>query len=152
MIRKISAHYIFPGGAPPLKRGIVCVDEQGEITDLIDTGGELQEISNLEFYHGIITPGFAFGTENYATKQASIFEEMEIRQKKIPTIGLQELIDWGIDNGGKKVIGKGEKPGLNLITDIDFQEMKLTSLSKMKVISIAAATATFGGILIQTSK
>ena len=58
MIRKISAHYIFPADAPPLKRGIVIINEKGEIADLIDTGGALPEISNLEFYDGIITPGF----------------------------------------------------------------------------------------------
>ncbi len=58
MIRKISAHYIFPGNSLPLKRGIVSVNEEGEITDLTDTGGSLKEVSNLEFYDGIITPGF----------------------------------------------------------------------------------------------
>jgi len=58
MIRKISAHYIFPADAPPLKRGIISINEHGEIIDLTDTGGMLPEISNLEFYDGIITPGF----------------------------------------------------------------------------------------------
>src|ERR1035437_2522345 len=58
MIRKISAHYIFPGNSLPLKRGIVSINEEGEIIDLTDTGGNLPEVSNLEFYDGIITPGF----------------------------------------------------------------------------------------------
>ena len=58
MQRKVSAHYIFPGGRSPIKRGIVVVDENGEITDLIDNGGNLPESEKLEFYDGIITAGF----------------------------------------------------------------------------------------------
>ena len=58
MLRKISAHYIFPGQGKPLKRGIVIFDQLGTIVDLIDTGGNLNEIEKLEFYDGIITPGF----------------------------------------------------------------------------------------------
>jgi cytosine/adenosine deaminase-related metal-dependent hydrolase len=58
MIRKISAHYIFPADASPLKLGIVVINDQGDIIDLIDTRGKLHETSDLEFYNGIITPGF----------------------------------------------------------------------------------------------
>jgi aminodeoxyfutalosine deaminase len=58
MLRKLSAHYIFPGDGKPIKRGIVVVNENGKIQDLIDTAGSLPEIERLEFYDGIITPGF----------------------------------------------------------------------------------------------
>ncbi|MDP4207587.1 MAG: amidohydrolase family protein [Bacteroidota bacterium] len=58
MIRKLSAQYIFPADAPPLKRGIVVVDDKDEILDLIDTNGHFSEMERLEFYDGIITPGF----------------------------------------------------------------------------------------------
>jgi len=58
MLRKISAHYIFPGKGNPLKKGVVVVNSEGEIIDLIDTQGNLQESEKLEFYNGIIAPGF----------------------------------------------------------------------------------------------
>ncbi len=58
MPRKISAHYIFPGNAAPLKQGIIVVNDNGKILDLIDTSGKLPESEKLEFYDGIITPGF----------------------------------------------------------------------------------------------
>lgn len=58
MMRKLSAHYIFPGCQPPLKYGILVLDDNGTVTDLVDTGGKLKEESSLEFYPGIITPGF----------------------------------------------------------------------------------------------
>lgn len=56
--RKISAHYVFPGNSRALKYGIVEFDAEGIIKQLIDTGGEYQELSGLEFYTGIITPSF----------------------------------------------------------------------------------------------
>ncbi|HEX2935782.1 MAG TPA: amidohydrolase family protein [Bacteroidales bacterium] len=58
MIRKLSAHYIFPVKGNPIKRGIVVVDDAGVIRDIIDNQGNLQESEGLEFYDGIITPGF----------------------------------------------------------------------------------------------
>lgn len=57
-MRKISANYIFPGTSPPLKNGIIVLDDSGEIMEVQDTGGKLREISRLEFYNGIIVPGF----------------------------------------------------------------------------------------------
>lgn len=57
-IRKISASYLFTLTSKPLKNGIVVVDENGIIEDIIDTGGELRETEGLEHYSGIICPGF----------------------------------------------------------------------------------------------
>lgn len=57
-MRKISANYIFPVGSSPLKNGIIEIDEQGIIHNIIDTKGKLRESRNLEFYNGIIVPGF----------------------------------------------------------------------------------------------
>lgn len=57
-MRKISANYIFPGTSPPLKNGIIILDDLGEIVEVQDTGGELREVARLEFYNGIIVPGF----------------------------------------------------------------------------------------------
>jgi Cytosine deaminase and related metal-dependent hydrolases len=58
MHRKISAHYIYPGYGKPLKQSVVVVSDDGTIIDLLDTGGHLEESEKLEFYDGIITPGF----------------------------------------------------------------------------------------------
>jgi len=57
-MRKISANYIFPVSGAPLKNGIIVLDSNNVITDIIDTGGNLKEIANLEYYNGIIVPGF----------------------------------------------------------------------------------------------
>ena len=57
-MRKLSANYIFDGKGKFYKNGILHVSDNGEIIDLIDTKGDLQEENQLEFYNGIITPGF----------------------------------------------------------------------------------------------
>jgi len=57
-MKKFAAQYIFPVTQPPLKRGIVVINNDNQIVDLIDTGGDLREIAGLEFYNGVIVPGF----------------------------------------------------------------------------------------------
>ena len=58
LMRKLSSHYIFSPHRSPLKYGILVLDDEGSVIDLIDTGGKMKEESNLEFYPGILTPGF----------------------------------------------------------------------------------------------
>lgn len=57
-MRKISATWIFPGNQSPLKNGILICDDDGTVIDLIDTGGQLREQAGMEFYSGILVPGF----------------------------------------------------------------------------------------------
>lgn len=56
-MRKIAASYIFPGTSPPIKFGIIYVDEQNRITKIKDNGGVMIEEEGCEFYSGIIIPG-----------------------------------------------------------------------------------------------
>jgi cytosine/adenosine deaminase-related metal-dependent hydrolase len=57
-MRTFSAQYIFTNNGPPLKRGLITADENDTITGVEDTGGILQEKESVEFYNGIIVPGF----------------------------------------------------------------------------------------------
>jgi cytosine/adenosine deaminase-related metal-dependent hydrolase len=57
-MRYLSAQYVFPVSSPPLRNGIVCVDDHGCIDRIIDTGGKLEEREKLEYYNGILVPGF----------------------------------------------------------------------------------------------
>ena len=56
-MRKISADYIFPVSSPPIKNGIVIVDDDGQIVDVIDPTSNLQPPA-FEFYEGVMVPGF----------------------------------------------------------------------------------------------
>lgn len=57
-MRRISANYIYTNTGKPLKNGIVELSDSGEIINIVDTQGQLRESRNLEFYNGILVPGF----------------------------------------------------------------------------------------------
>jgi aminodeoxyfutalosine deaminase len=57
-MKYFSAQYIFTNNGPPLRRGIIATDDEGRIISVEDTGGILPERHSLEFYNGIIVPGF----------------------------------------------------------------------------------------------
>ncbi len=57
-MRRFSAQYIITGTGKILKRGIITTSDEGRISDIEDTGGELPELSKTKFYNGIIVPGF----------------------------------------------------------------------------------------------
>jgi cytosine/adenosine deaminase-related metal-dependent hydrolase len=56
-VRKISGDICFRSPALP-ENGINVCDDDGTVLDLIDTGGKLEEKSGLEYYSGILAPGF----------------------------------------------------------------------------------------------
>lgn len=57
-MRRFSAHFIVTGTGAVLKKGIISVNDEGVITELTDTGGELEEKASVEFYNGVLVPGF----------------------------------------------------------------------------------------------
>ncbi|HBQ84163.1 MAG: hypothetical protein A2X03_12780 [Bacteroidetes bacterium GWA2_40_15] len=57
-MKQYSAQYIFTNSGQPLKRGIVTTDNEGVIITVEDTGGLPVERHSVEFYNGIIIPGF----------------------------------------------------------------------------------------------
>ena len=74
-MRKIAATYLFSINRPPIKNGIVVIDDDGTIINVIDTKGKLTEQANLEYYNGILTPGFV---------NAHCHLELSFLHKKIP--------------------------------------------------------------------
>lgn len=57
-MKRFSAQYIITNCGPPLKRGIVTTEEDGTISTIEDTGGNLKEKHSVEFHNGILIPGF----------------------------------------------------------------------------------------------
>lgn len=83
-MRKISATYIFPGNKQPLKNGILVCENDGKILDLTDTGGRLEEEAGLEYYSGILVPGFI--------NAHCHLELSHLKGKVAPKTGLGEFI------------------------------------------------------------
>lgn len=57
-MRKISAHLILDGRGKCYNKGILTVDSDGTVLGIQDTGGELPESAETEFFSGVIVPGF----------------------------------------------------------------------------------------------
>jgi aminodeoxyfutalosine deaminase len=57
-MRYFSAQYVFTNEGAPLNRAVVCTEEDGTIVRVEETGGRLSERHSVEFYNGIIIPGF----------------------------------------------------------------------------------------------
>ena len=57
-MRKLSAHYIITGTGAVLVKGIIILSDDGTVIDIIDTKGELDEMATVEFYSGVLIPGF----------------------------------------------------------------------------------------------
>ena len=57
-MRKISADYIFPVSSPPVKNGIIIVDDKGLIADIIEPVVSGYSLEDVEYHEGFICPGF----------------------------------------------------------------------------------------------
>ena len=57
-MRKIAATYIFTGDQPPIKNGIVTCSPDGTITRISGPHQKITEQQELEYYSGILVPGF----------------------------------------------------------------------------------------------
>ncbi len=57
-MRKISANQIITATGDCLNFGIVTIDDSGKILNIEDTGGQKPTARNIEFYEGVIVPGF----------------------------------------------------------------------------------------------
>ncbi len=57
-MRKIAATYIFPGNGKPVKNGILVLEDDGTVIDLIEKADGFGDEAGVEFYSGILVPGF----------------------------------------------------------------------------------------------
>lgn len=57
-MKRFSAQYIITNISAPLKRGIITTEDDGTIISIENTCGDLRETDSVEFYNGIIVPGF----------------------------------------------------------------------------------------------
>jgi len=57
-MRKIAANIIFPVSSSPVKNAYLVVDNDGTIIDVVQYNQHEKEIAGLEYYSGILAPGF----------------------------------------------------------------------------------------------
>jgi cytosine/adenosine deaminase-related metal-dependent hydrolase len=57
-MKYFSAQFTITNAGPPLKRAIITTLDNGTIVSIDDNGGDLAEKHSVEYYNGIIIPGF----------------------------------------------------------------------------------------------
>jgi aminodeoxyfutalosine deaminase len=57
-MKYFSAQYVYTNSSAPLKRPVIATLDDGTIVSIEDTGGNLVEKHSVQFYNGIIVPGF----------------------------------------------------------------------------------------------
>jgi cytosine/adenosine deaminase-related metal-dependent hydrolase len=57
-MRRLAANYIFPVSSAPIRNGILEISDEGEVLNVIDPGKSFRESRKIEFYNGILVPGF----------------------------------------------------------------------------------------------
>ncbi|MBN2758462.1 MAG: amidohydrolase family protein, partial [Bacteroidales bacterium] len=83
------------------------------------------------------------GTDSLASNhKLSVLDEMKTISQNFPEINFSEILKWATLNGAKALgfdneIGSleiGKSPGINLISNFDYKNLKLLKESKIKVI------------------
>ena len=161
-MKKYAAHWLFSGNSSPIQKGIVEVDQLGRIRQVIQPKGDFQEMAALEFHNGIICPGFVNLFKYYTAKEFfTFFPALEKFKKLIPSPPStdKELLTWmkaiqeeqndltleqlirifcfesaKIANKQQNLgtIEPDKQPGLNLIYNMDYRNLRLTENSKLK--------------------
>ena len=57
-MQRFSANYIFPVNGTPIRNGVVVLDNNNFVVDVIDPKGKEKELASMEFHNGVIVPGF----------------------------------------------------------------------------------------------
>ncbi len=57
-MQRFSANYIYPISGPPIRNGVLVLDNNNTVVDIIDPKGNEKEFAFMEFHNGIIVPGF----------------------------------------------------------------------------------------------
>lgn len=120
-MRKLSAHYIFPLCLPPLKNGIITLDENNTVLEIIDTNGQLRETDRLEFYSGVLVPEL---------KDITI-SDLRKYQEKNADCDFKELLKHFLKNAQNGFL-PGRKTSVFLISALELPDLKITEKSKLK--------------------
>lgn len=135
MNRKISAHYVFPVNTLPIRNGIIEINQAGKILRIIKQGKELKEQAAVEFYNGILVPGFV---------NAHCHLELSSLKQKIPEhTGLADFVNYvnRYRNTDEEIIRKAiekadfelQKNGIVAVGDISNQAISIDQKKKSKI-------------------
>jgi cytosine/adenosine deaminase-related metal-dependent hydrolase len=135
-MRRIGANYIITNAGKALKNAYIELEDDGTIINVVETDGNLRERSGLEFYNGVLVPGFV----NCHAHLELSYMKGQIEQKKgLPHFisSLQSIRKKGIaadiDKGMQVADAKMYHEGIVFVGDISNGTDSLVIKSKSKI-------------------
>ncbi len=112
-MKRIVANYIYTPDTGFLRFGIVLIGNEGNIIEVIDANGQIQELHSMEFYSGLIV-------------NCRISNEELMRYKECEHAKLEVVF--------KELFNKKPKEGLSLLTNVDFSSFSLKAQTTSRII------------------
>ncbi|MCG8580224.1 MAG: hypothetical protein MI866_09920 [Bacteroidales bacterium] len=162
-MRKVSAHYYLRPDGTLGKRPIIEFDATGNIVTIRELGDAFKEEPGLEYFPGILIPGFVAGAEEADSstikKQALANGVLRIKEGNAVLGQSDYLLAWNTikTNSGPDsllallikhtrdaaqlaleekwgVLKEGAQPGILVLQDIDLRNLSLTDKASFKII------------------
>lgn len=94
-MKKLAANYVVPETGNLLKNGLLLAEDDGTLVEIIDTGGDLDEMEQLTFHNGILISGFIYSRTNPESSfhRLDSFINQDVAEKD--KLSLQEFIEMG---------------------------------------------------------
>ena len=119
-MQRFSANYIYPIKGSPIRNGIIEVDSNNMIINIIDPGNQVKELASMEFHNGVIVPGFVnthchleLSHLKGKIEQSGGIAEFVSQVRNIRKTNLQE-----VENGIKQALSTLKSNGTVAVGDI----------------------------------
>lgn len=113
-MRKVSANYVYSPDLGFIKYGIIVLNDDAFVEEIIDTKGMIKEIQGLEFYSGLLVSGRIYRHElfNSACKGEVMLEKI-------------------LDN----VLQEKDKIGLTILNDVDYNDFTIRPTTTANILA-----------------
>ncbi|MDY0201965.1 MAG: amidohydrolase family protein [Tenuifilaceae bacterium] len=108
-MRRFSANYVYTNAGLPIRNGVIGVNDEGVIVEIIDHKGQEKEYAHTEFRNGIIVPGFV---------NAHCHTELSMLKEQVtPKTGLADFVNQ-IRNSRLRGLNADENSICNALDEI----------------------------------
>lgn len=135
-MRRIAANYIITNTGAALRNAYLELDDSGLILDVVETNGDLKELSNMEFYNGVLVPGFV---NAHAHLELSYMKGAIEPQKGLPSFiaaireKRQDAKKEDIQNAIEQANIEMQREGVVLVADISNTEDSLSCKTQSSI-------------------
>ena len=151
-MKKFAANYLISETGTFLKNGLVVLTDDGEVLEIVDTKGNLEEMAQLTFLNGILIPNFRLVKALPLSQQLN--DEFSVRSLIIrladglTEIALNQCVEFAVQIqeqfSGLTIPEIFEKLDAILLTDCGFSKQYISGLFLLKGTDLVSLHFTSG--------